>query len=724
MAYIEVAIPRPIYRTFIYHYDGPKLEKASLVRVDFARKKTHAFFIRDVAADDEALRNLDPAKIKPVEEVIAVSSVFSKEVLKLIEWAIEYYQAPVGEAFHAAAPPAALGLKAKSARKKKSKESEADALNTDGELDLSKNIEPKRSITYNDEQLAALSNIDMSDSKAVLLHGITGSGKTEIYIECAKKALLSGKSVLILVPEIALTTHLHERLEAGLQTEVGLWHSSVASGVRKETYDDLRSGKCRVLLGARSAIFSPMTNLGLIVIDEEHDSTFKQEERFRYHARDLAFVRASNEKAKLILGSATPSLETLEKARCGRIQTILLTKRPLGTKEPVIDLVDLREEIWAEGVDTPFATRTVTEMQQIIDAGDQIIVFHNKRGFASFLVCEDCGWVTECPNCSLTTTYHRSKRILVCHQCGYKAGAPDSCEKCASIQLLPMGFGTERLEGDLQKLLPLARILRFDRDLITSHTRLEKTLKDFREGRYNILLGTQMVVKGHDFPNVKLVVVMLADQLFRFPEFRASEHAYQTLKQVAGRAGRREQQGRVLIQTYRPEHDVLAALASGEAEKSFLEKEREFRFELSYPPFSRTCRIRIHNSKKEDAALMADRLATALEAVALAGRVATGVAPGGATEISGKNAGEFNSSSTAGPDESRDGDDSVEKAAVDSVQILGPSEAVIEKIDQVFRYDLLLKSKSFTTLNPYVKRAKFFLEAEKAQFDIDVDPSA
>lgn len=430
---------------------------------------------------------------------------------------------------------------------------------------------------------------------AFLLHGVTGSGKTEIYIQAMKKALELGKSGLMLVPEIALTPVFSRRLIQVFGDEVAILHSSLSTGERFDEWRRIRNGSARVVIGTRSAIFAPMQNLGIIIVDEEHDGSYRQQESPFYHARDVAVVRANFAKAVVVLGSATPALETYFNAKNGKYSYLHLPNRIGNRPLAKAELVDLKTVFQAKGKDEVFSDELITAIEETHAKGEQSIILLNRRGFSQFVLCRTCGDTIRCQNCDITLTFHRRDNVLMCHYCGFRAKVPHICPFCSSKFIYFVGEGTEQIEDILRRKFSGMRIARVDRDSTRKRRSFEETLLDFSEHRLDMLVGTQMLAKGHDFPNVTLVGVVSVDTGLALPDFRSAERTFQLLTQVAGRAGRGILQGRVIIQTFHPDNYALQHACTQNYENFYAEEIR-FRQRLNYPPFVALASILIHHA--------------------------------------------------------------------------------------------------------------------------------
>lgn len=416
-----------------------------------------------------------------------------------------------------------------------------------------------------------------------LLHGVTGSGKTEVYLQTIEEVLNLNRQAMMLVPEIALTPQMVLRFKRRFGDEVAVLHSGLSKGERYDEWQKIRDGKARVSVGARSSVFAPFKNLGMIIIDEEHESSYKQEDYPRYHARDIAQWRSEYHQCPLILGSATPSLESFARAEKGVYELLSLPNRVNQQALPEVEIVDMREEL-NSGNRSMFSNQLRDAIQQRLDNQEQIVLFLNRRGYASFMLCRDCGHVPQCPNCDISLTYHKSTDQLKCHYCGHQEVPPNQCPNCESEHIRQMGTGTQRVEELLQEAFQEARIIRMDVDTTSRKGAHEKLLNDFGSGKGGILLGTQMIAKGLDFPNITLVGVLNADTMLNLPDFRASERTYQLLTQVAGRAGRHEKEGQVLIQTYNPDHYAIKDVQENDY-TAFFQKEMNYRKIGKYPPY-------------------------------------------------------------------------------------------------------------------------------------------
>jgi len=479
---------------------------------------------------------------------------------------------------------------------------------------------PSAKLSLNPQQetvlVALIAAIDTpAEAKPLLLHGVTGSGKTEIYLQGIQHALDLGKAAIVLVPEISLTPQTVERFKsrfAGSGVEVAVLHSHLSAGERHDEWHRIRDGKARIVIGARSAIFAPLENLGLIVVDEEHENSYKQEEAPRYHARDIAVLRATMEKCAILLGSATPSIESYHNATTGKYRLVNLPERVDAQKMPFMRVVDMREESRKQKGMAILSDKLRMAIEKRLELREQSILFLNRRGFSTSLICNKCGFVCECPNCSIALTYHRAASRIVCHICGHTAVAPSKCPDCKDPGIRYAGTGTEKVEDAVTKAFPKAAVKRMDADAMTKKDSYRETLNAFRAGKIDILVGTQMIAKGLHFPNVTLVGIINADLALHLPDFRAAERTFQLLTQVAGRAGRGDIEGEVFIQSFTPFHPAIQFARHHDFE-GYWTQEIEFRQQWDYPPFTHMMLIHIRGPHQQRAEFSAETLARRLK---------------------------------------------------------------------------------------------------------------
>ena len=534
-----------------------------------------------------------------------------------------------------------------------------------------------------DEQTMVLETIYRAITKGkyapYLLHGVTGSGKTEVYLQAAAKTLDQGKSVLVLVPEIAIAAQLEAHFLGRFGRRVALLHSGLSSGQRFDQWDRVARGEADVVIGARSAVFAPLAAPGLIIVDEEHDSSYKQDEGFRYHGRDLAILRASQSDGVLILGSATPSITSYHHAMAGKYQLLEMGKRIEDRPLPAVEVVNIGTVAPVSGKPSIFSPVLLNSLRQNLVNGEQSLVFLNRRGFANFRICRDCGRTVQCRDCKISLTLHKASGKLLCHYCGFSVPAKTVCSFCQSASLAAVGAGTERVEQDLAALLPEARIARLDRDTCLNRNDYIRVLKGVQKGEIDILLGTQMITKGHHFPNVTLVGIILADTGLGLPDFRAGERTFQLLSQVTGRAGRGEKPGRVVIQTFQPGHHSIV-MAKNHDYAGMYQQEINLRKTLGYPPFARLINIRVEGPEEITVRETAAKL----------------------LELSSK---------------------LPEKLRPD---ILGPAPAPLPRLKARYRWQILLKSKKLDRLHGFMNGLESDIagleKGGRIKISIDIDP--
>lgn len=542
-----------------------------------------------------------------------------------------------------------------------------------------------RKVVLNEEQQACTdaicASLETGAFKVHLLAGVTGSGKTEVYLHAMQAALAAGGGVIFLVPEVALTPQTVGRLRARFASrgveDVVVWHSMLSDGERMDAWDALASGRARVVVGARSAVFAPLPNLRLIVVDEEHEPAYKQDETPRYHGRDVAVYRAMLNRAVCVLGSATPSVESWVNATSGKYLLNRLTRRVDDRKLPVVQVVDMRREILKRRGSTTLSDVLVEALKLRFEQREQSILFINRRGYSSSMICKECGFVAECGHCSIALTYHRTDETLKCHLCGDETEAPHRCPGCGSPQIRWRGFGTQKVEDIVQRILPAARVVRIDTDAMSRKNRFRELLSEFRLGKIDVLVGTQMIAKGLDFPNVTLVGLVDADLSLHVPDFRANERTFQLLVQVAGRAGRGDLAGEVIVQTFTPHAMPIQFGRQGDVD-GFLEEEVRMRQQFGYPPFRHLILQTFRGPNAEKVAFFAEHWTR--EVVKLAG---------------------------------------------DTVEIRGPAPSPVEKIKDHYRYQVWYFTKQVTKFNRQLAtlRERFPLP-DDVFTTVDVDPAS
>ena len=672
-SYVRVIIDRAIHRELDYLVPETLSERISVgwrVRVPFRDKSALATVVATLAQSEAE-------GIRPIEAVVGDTPVLSEELLELGNWMSTYYCCPIETVMRSLLPQvirrAEIGWKkqlfVQPARKIDNEEIEqlrrraprqAELLEAINRLDapisaaqllrkMSLDNQTLRALVkrgfaelreqavvrdpHGDEQFIATSNLELNEeqvlalkqitealdspgsARPILLHGVTGSGKTEIYLQAIPATLTRGRSAIVLVPEISLTPQTVERFKgrfAEAQDAVAVLHSHLSEGERHDEWHKIHSGRARIVIGARSAVFAPLKNLGLIIVDEEHETTYKQEEAPRYHARDVAVVRAKIDKCVAVLGSATPSLESYYNATIGKYRLATLTQRVDDRQMPLMRIVDLRQERRKERAIAILSEKLRGAIADRLEKREQTILFLNRRGFSTSLLCSNCGEARNCPNCSVALTFHRHVARLSCHLCGHTAAVPKKCPACGKDALIYAGFGTEKVESTVAHIFPNATVRRMDADSMTRKQAYRDTLLNFRAGKIDILVGTQMIAKGLHFPNVTLVGIINADLALHLPGFRAGERTFQLLTQVAGRAGRGETPGEVFVQTYTPFSPSIQ-FARHHDFAGYFQQELEFREHCDFPPFKHAILITVRSAHEARAKFSAETLARRLK---------------------------------------------------------------------------------------------------------------
>ena len=658
MIYLEIILNLPINQGFTYSYTPPQDEKPELVpmigkraEIMFGNKKTEGFII-NITSEIPSTCTVDASKIKPIRRVIDKEPLFGEELIEIANWISRYYLCTLGEAVFSMIP---------SGRR----ETAAGGFGFEDEIAST----PKNELS--DEQKKCVEDVLKSVEKYHYIYGPTGTGKTEVFLSLAERMLQDGKGVIYLVPEIGLTGQVVQAVTQRFRKTAALLHSGLTPSQRLKEWNRIMHKEARVIVGARSAVFAPVPELGLIIIDEEHDGSYKSGNNPRYHARQVAMHRCSNSKIPLIMGSATPSVEAWYGMKTGTIVRHTLTKRLAGGEMPHISCINLRNYRTEGSISEPLEK----QIHSVLERGHQVILFLNRRGFTHFFSCNQCGYELVCKNCSVPLTYHKTENRLKCHYCGWSINPPQSCPQCGSVDIGSSGFGTEYIEAETKAKFPNARIVRLDTDALKNKEQLLTTLDDFRNGKYDIMLGTQMVAKGLNFPKLELVGVILADAGLHMPDFRAGERTFSLITQVAGRAGRYFKDGKVVVQTYSPELQPVKYACLNQVEE-FYNYELEQRQFMEFPPFSRLLRLVFRSYNKNEAE------ATATDAVRI-----------------------------------------LEEKKARGVEVIGPAECPIEKINSSWRYQILLKSSSVVPLQSMARSLlQDYTHSQNVYIEYDVDP--
>lgn len=670
MQYLEIILNLPVNQGFTYSYIPPEKEKPELIpeigkraEIMFGNKKTQGFIINISDKIPESCP-VEPSKIKPIKRVIDKEPLFGKELIEMANWIARYYLCTLGEAVFSMIPSGrrdssagGFGFEEEVGKQKKNELSEEQKLAVE-------EILKSRCGSITSEKKSDISLFHY-------LYGPTGSGKTEVFLSLAEKILETGKGVIYLVPEIGLTAQVVQAVSERFGNTAAVLHSGLTPSQRLSEWHRIMHKEARVVVGARSAVFAPVPDLGLIIIDEEHDGSYKSGNNPRYHARQVAMHRCTKLKIPLLMGSATPSVEAWYGMQNGSIKRHLLTKRLAGGQMPHISCIDLSYYPGDGCISKPLEDA----INKTLSKGHQTILFLNRRGFTHFFRCNQCGYELVCKNCSVPLTYHKAENRLRCHYCGWSTYPPESCPQCGSLDIGSSGFGTEYIEAETRAKFPNARIVRLDTDILKNKEELIETLEDFKNGKYDIMLGTQMVAKGLNFPKLELVGVILADAGLHMPDFRAGERTFSLITQVAGRAGRYFPDGKVIVQTYSPGKGPVLYACQNRIE-DFYGSELAEREMLDFPPFSRLLRLVFRSFNKGLAA------ETARDAV----KILADGAPHG-------------------------------------MEIIGPAECPIEKINSSWRYQILLKGSSIIPLQTAARKLLFdYTHNQNVYIEYDVDP--
>lgn len=654
---VSVVFPIPFNR--IFHYLLPsELDSGRIVgrRVlaPFGKRERIGYIV-------ESLTKSGAKTLKAVKEIIDEEPLISMNLMELAKWISKYYVCSLGQALEAILHYSFKPVRVRERNKKEEGKVFSPFIPFPQQKRVLKPIQD---------------NIKERRFAVFLVHGVTDSGKTEVYLQAIAQAQEMGRQSIFLVPEISLTPQFFSIFEERFGfSRIGLWHSRLSQGERYRTWQFAYQGKIDIVIGARSAIFAPFPNLGLIIVDEEHDTSYKQEKRPMYHTRELAERRAEIERATLVLGSATPSLEAYYGAISGvRPYTLLtLPERIYEKSLPSIHIVDMREELKEKGSHGIISLRLYEAIVERLRKQEQIILFLNRRGYSTFILCRECGFALKCPNCNVSMVYHFDEKKVKCHYCNHSVEPPRFCPRCGSKKIRYFGTGTEKVEQVIKKMFPQAKVMRMDIDTMKYKRAAEKIFNAFRQKRADILVGTQLVAKGWDFPGVTLVGIISADTALNLPDFRSAERTFSLVTQVAGRSGRGPEGGEVIVQTYNPEHYSIR-MALEHDYQSFYEKEIEFRRELSYPPFGNLVIILIKGKDEKNVIGASEKISSLLE------------------------------------------------REVNQATILGPAPAVLNKIAGNYRWQIIIKTMDMESIGEFFQRHFLGFEWRGVKVNVDVDP--
>ncbi|MBO4451334.1 MAG: primosomal protein N' [Bacteroidaceae bacterium] len=603
--YADVIVPLPLQDSYTYSIPSalePSVQRGCRVLVPFGKNKSYVGIVR-------TLHTKEPQgyEVKPIKECLDDQPVVTEAQFRFWEWIAQYYVCPLGDVMNAALP---ARLKEETVRKPQVRQKNSSSVQIDEEERSHNKLNRPQQQAYDAICQSFLTK------EVTLLHGVTSSGKTEIYIHLIRQAIAEGKQVLYLLPEIALTTQITERLRSVFGDEMGVFHSKFTDAARVAVYrKQLSDHPYQLILGVRSSVFLPFHQLGLVIVDEEHEVSYKQQDPApRYHARSAAIMLAHQCGAKTLLGTATPSLESYHLAHTGRYGYVGLTTRYLDIQLPEIEVVDIKRLKFQKRMKGIFSPILIDFIGEALARGEQVILFQNRRGYANFLMCKTCGWVPQCPHCDVSLTYHKKTNRLVCHYCGQTFELPEECPSCGEKVFSDVGIGTEKVEQQIRRYFPEATTVRMDIDTTHTRTAYEQIITDFSRHQYDILIGTQMVSKGLDFDNVSVVGILDADTMLNIPDFRSHERTYHVLAQVAGRAGRRNTRGKVVLQTRSADSDTIAHVVQNDYVAMF-RTQMEERRQFHYPPFYRLINIYLRHNDYARTELLANDFGNQLRQV-------------------------------------------------------------------------------------------------------------